>query len=99
MPLTITTRVFLAVMVLSGVATGVLAMQFPDIAHGRFPSYSWPLMAAFVCELLMRPRIEAGQMPPLAMQIRFSGVIAATLIAYGIEYWLSGMQAVEPVAQ
>jgi hypothetical protein len=39
MKFTITTRVFLAVMVLSGVATGVLAMLFPDIAHGRFPSY------------------------------------------------------------
>ena len=99
MTLTITTRVFLAVMVLSGVATGVLAMQFPDIAHGRFPSYSWPLMVAFGCELLMRSRIEAGQMPPLAMQMRFFGVIGATVIAYAVEYWLLGMQAVEPVAQ
>lgn len=99
MKTTITTQVFLAVMVLSGLATGGLATMFPDIAHGRFPSYSWPLIAAFVCELLMRPRIETGQMPPLAMETRFLGVIGATLIAYGVEYWLLGMQAVEPVAQ
>jgi hypothetical protein len=99
MKFTITTRVFLAVMVLSGVATGVLAMLFPDIAHGRFPSYSWPLIGAFLCELLLRPRIESGQMPPLAMEMRFFGVIGATLIAYGVEYWLLGMLAVDPAVQ
>ena len=86
MKFTITTRVFLAVMVLSGVATGVLAMLFPDIAHGRFPSYSWPL-------------IGAGRIPPLAMEMRFFGVIGATLIAYGVEYWLLGMLAVDPAVQ
>jgi len=99
MKATITTQVFLAVMVLTGVVTGVLAMLFPEIAHGRFPSYSWPLILAFLCELLMRPRIEAGLMPPLAMETRFLGVIAATLIGYGVEYGLLGMQAVDPVAQ
>jgi hypothetical protein len=33
------------------------------------------------------------------METRFLGVIAATLIGYGVEYGLLGMQAVDPVAQ
>ncbi len=97
MKATITTWFFLAVMLVAGLATGGGAYGFPAAAHGSFPAYTWPLMAAFVCELLMRSRIEAGVLPPLPMPIRFIGVIGATLIGYVVEHGMNALQAVDPV--
>jgi hypothetical protein len=90
--LSITSRIFLGVMVVVGVITGILAYALPQAAHGAFPFYTWPLLAAFLLELSMRSRIDAGHLPPLPMQMRFVGVILSVLIGAIVDVMLDNEQ-------
>ncbi len=77
---TITGKVFAAVMVVVGAASGVVYRLYPELSTSVIPSFVWPLLAAFVFDLWTRPMIADEKWPPITTQTRFIGVIFATIL-------------------
>jgi hypothetical protein len=81
--MTRTGRLFIAGLWALGLLSGLVITRFPDLIPLPTPYFSVPLIAALLVDLLMRSRIEAGQVDPITMNERAVAVIGASLIGLG----------------
>ncbi|HYF54925.1 MAG TPA: hypothetical protein VEA41_11765 [Salinarimonas sp.] len=63
-----------------GLASALAVATVPALRSLGVPSLAWPLLAALVTDLALRPAVAAGRIAPVTMNERFVAVIGAALI-------------------
>lgn len=81
--MTRTGRVFIAGLWAIGLLAGLVLARFPDLIPLPTPYFSVPLIAALLVDVVIRSRIEAGQIEPVTMNERAVAVIGASFIGLG----------------
>jgi hypothetical protein len=80
--------VFIAVTVLSGAVSALIAARYPAVETFMVPPFWWPLFVALVLEIFMRPKIINGELPETPMGVRASAVIGGALLYQAIRFMM-----------
>jgi hypothetical protein len=73
-------RWFVAGLWAFGLASALVVLALPVLQTSVIPSLAWPLIAALLADLALRPAIAAGRIEPITMNERALAVIGAALI-------------------
>ena len=72
--------VYVAVLLVSGVAIGWYAAANPGLSSPILPPFAWPLAVSLVLDLAIMQLAQRGRAKALTMGERFGGVFGAGLI-------------------
>lgn len=71
---------YLAAMLVSGIAIGLVVQQRPELKHAVIAPLVWPFLVSLVLDIALRQAAAQGRAEPLTMGDRFVGVFGAGLI-------------------
>jgi hypothetical protein len=71
---------FLAVMLVAGLAVGIIQRTHPGLAAFMIPPFAWPLFVSLVFDLASMPLSGRETIVPLRPGVRVGGVIFAAVL-------------------
>ena len=80
MSLSRTKLLYIAAVLVSGIAIGLIVRQRPDLQELAVPPAAWPFVVSLVLDLAIGQLAAQGRTEPLTMGDRFVAVIGAGLI-------------------
>lgn len=82
--------VYVAVLLLSGVAIGWYVAAHPGLSSPVLPPFAWPLAVSLALDLAVMQLAQRGRATALTMGERFGGVFGAGLVVTLMTAWRSG---------
>mgnify|MGYP003384542262 CR=1 FL=1 len=77
-------HIYFCLMLVGGIACGVIAVRAPDLARGSFPPLVWILAVSLMLDLVMMRLPGNKGLQTITMPWRVAGFIAAALLYLAI---------------